>query len=64
LLPTWFAVKKGDTSFAMQEERRSCFVAITRAQKSLTLTCSKQAFCYKKNPSRFLREMGYKIDNF
>jgi DNA helicase-2/ATP-dependent DNA helicase PcrA len=61
LLPSWFAVRKGDTSFAMQEERRSCFVAITRAQKSLTMTCSRQAFGYSKKPSRFLKEMGYSL---
>ncbi|MDW7670357.1 MAG: ATP-dependent helicase [Bacillota bacterium] len=57
-LPSWAAVKKGDSSFEMQEERRNCFVAITRAQESLTLTYSEQVFGWYKKPSRFLSEMG------
>ena len=57
-LPSWAAVKKGDDSREMQEERRNCFVAITRTQESLTLTYSRKVFGWKKNPSRFLREMG------
>jgi len=57
-LPSWFAVKKGDNSFEMQEERRNCFVAITRTQESLTLTYSSQVFGWRKKPSRFLGEMG------
>ncbi|MEW6776462.1 MAG: ATP-dependent helicase [Bdellovibrionota bacterium] len=57
-LPSWAAVKKGDDSLEMQEERRNCFVAITRAQESLTMTFSTQVFGWTKQPSRFLREMG------
>ena len=57
-LPDWRVVKKDDTSSEMQEERRICFVAITRAQKSLTLTCPQRISGYKKQPSRFLAEMG------
>jgi DNA helicase-2/ATP-dependent DNA helicase PcrA len=57
-LPSWAAVKKGDSSLEMQEERRNCFVAITRAQDSLTLTFSAQVFGWRKQPSRFLTEMG------
>jgi len=57
-LPSWAAVKKGDDSHEMQEERRGCFVAITRAQESLTLTYSRRIFGWAKEPSRFLREMG------
>ena len=57
-LPDWRAVKKSDTSSEMQEERRICFVAITRAQKSLTLTCPLMISGYKKQPSRFLAEMS------
>ena len=56
-LPSWAAVKKGDDSHEMQEERRNCFVAITRAQESLTLTYSRTVFGWKKEPSRFLKEM-------
>ncbi len=60
-LPSWAAVKKGDNSLEMQEERRNCFVAITRAQESLTLTFSTEVFGWKKQPSRFLGEMGIEI---
>jgi len=60
-LPSWAAVKKGPDSIEMQEERRNCFVAITRAQESLTLTFSKQVFGWTKSPSRFLEEMGIEI---
>jgi DNA helicase II / ATP-dependent DNA helicase PcrA len=59
-LPSWAAVKKGDNSLEMQEERRNCFVAITRAQESLTLTFAEEVFGWKKKTSRFLREMGLK----
>lgn len=60
-LPSWAAVRKGDESSEMQEERRNCFVAITRAQKSLTLTFSAEVFGWPKAPSRFLEEMGVDI---
>ena len=56
-LPSWSARKKGDTSLEMQEERRGCFVAITRVQESLTLTYSDEVFGWNKKPSRFLEEM-------
>ena len=57
-LPSWAAVKKGDNSLEMQEERRNCFVAITRTQESLTLTYSQMVFGWNRHPSRFLKEMG------
>lgn len=62
-LPSWAAVKKGDESLEMQEERRNCFVAITRAQESLTLTFSKEVFGWNKKPSRFLTEMGIELSS-
>ncbi|MDE0291391.1 MAG: ATP-dependent helicase [Candidatus Dadabacteria bacterium] len=57
-LPSWAAIKKGDNSREMQEERRNCFVAITRAQQTLSLSYSSSIDGWKKKPSRFLREMG------
>lgn len=60
-LPSWAAVKKGDNSIEMQEERRNCFVAITRAQETLTMTFSAQVFGWHKQPSRFLGEMGIEL---
>lgn len=56
-LPSWQAVKKGSASHEIQEERRNCFVAITRVQDSLTLTYSGEVFGWSKAPSRFLKEM-------
>ncbi len=57
-LPSWAATKRGDESQEMQEERRNCFVAITRVQENLTLTYSDEVFGWSKEPSRFLKEMG------
>lgn len=60
-LPSWAAVKKGNESLEMREERRNCFVAITRSEDALTITYSARYFGYSKNPSRFLSEMGITI---
>jgi DNA helicase-2/ATP-dependent DNA helicase PcrA len=60
-LPSWSAVKKGQNSHEMQEERRNCFVAITRTEDSLTMTFSNRLFGWAKAPSRFLREMGFQV---
>ncbi|MEK8021573.1 MAG: 3'-5' exonuclease [Candidatus Parabeggiatoa sp.] len=57
-LPSWGAVKKGNNSHEIQEERRNCFVAITRAEISLTLSYADNYFGWTKKPSRFLPEMG------
>jgi DNA helicase-2/ATP-dependent DNA helicase PcrA len=54
--PTYFAIKNGDS--AIQEERRNCFVAVTRSSKNLYLSYARQYFGWSKQPSRFLREMG------
>ena len=55
-LPSYQARQGGPS--AMEEERRSCFVAITRVQSSLTLTHADSYFGWRKRPSRFLAEMG------
>lgn len=57
-LPSFQSIKKGDNSREMQEERRNCFVAITRCQKVLSMTYALQYFGWGKRPSRFLYEMG------
>ena len=54
-LPSFRAVRGGPA--AMEEERRNCFVAITRVQSSLTLTHADSYFGWAKQPSRFLQEM-------
>jgi DNA helicase-2/ATP-dependent DNA helicase PcrA len=58
VMPSFQSKQKGDRSPEMEEERRNCFVAITRAKESLVLS---RAECYRgwtKAPSRFLVEMG------
>jgi DNA helicase-2/ATP-dependent DNA helicase PcrA len=61
-LPSYHARKKGDVSDEMREERRNCFVAITRAEETLTLTYAGKYFGWPKEPSRFLREMGVPLE--
>jgi DNA helicase-2/ATP-dependent DNA helicase PcrA len=58
--PIYFAIKNGET--AIQEERRNCFVAITRSSKNLYLSYARNYFGWNKEPSRFLIEMGL-LDN-
>lgn len=57
VMPSWQSVKDGDQSPSLREERRNCFVAITRTQTSLTLTYARR-YNGLKDPSRFLSEMG------
>ena len=54
--PTYFAIKNGEA--AIQEERRNCFVAITRSSENLYLSYARNYFGWSKSPSRFLGEMG------
>ena len=54
-LPSYYAVRDGGR--AMEEERRNCFVAVTRAWGTLTMTYARTYFGYSKEPSRFLSEM-------
>lgn len=57
-LPSFQSKKKGDRSKEIEEERRNCFVAITRAIKTLTLSYARRYRGWSKEPSRFLFEMG------
>ena len=58
VFPSYRALQKGPKSKEVQEERRSCFVAITRAQETLTLTWAREYFGWAKGVSQFLEEMG------
>jgi DNA helicase-2/ATP-dependent DNA helicase PcrA len=58
VFPSFQAVRKGPSSPEMEEERRSCFVAVTRVQKTLTITWARSYSGYSKRPSRFLGEMN------
>jgi DNA helicase-2/ATP-dependent DNA helicase PcrA len=57
-LPSFQSKQKGDQSPEMEEERRNCFVAITRTIKTLTLSYAARYRSWPKEPSRFISEMG------
>lgn len=56
-LPSFQSKQKGDNSPEMEEERRNCFVAITRTIETLTLSYAERYRGWPKKPSRFLFEM-------
>ena len=62
LLPHATAV---DSDEEMEEERRLCYVAMTRARETLTLTSAETRLVYgaseRRNPSRFLGEIPGKL---
>ena len=58
VLPSFQALKKGPASREVEEERRNCFVAITRAQETLTLTRALTYNGWPKERSQFLSEMA------
>lgn len=57
-IPSYYSIREGHDSSEMEEERRNCFVAITRTKKVLTFSYAKNYFSHLKKPSRFLSEMG------
>ena len=57
IMPSYQSRQKGDDSPEMEEERRNCFVAITRAKESLILSRAERYRGWQKQPSRFLVEM-------
>lgn len=59
VLPSFQALKAGEGSAELEEERRNCFVAITRAKEQLILTWARKYNGWTKKPSRFLSEMGF-----
>ncbi|MBI5251775.1 MAG: ATP-dependent helicase [Desulfomonile tiedjei] len=62
-LPSFQSIRKGDRSPEMEEERRNCFVAITRTIETLTLSYAQEYRGWRKKPSRFLYEMGVLCKN-
>ena len=58
VFPSYRALQRGPGSEEVEEERRSCFVAITRARETLTLTRATEYYGYGKRASQFLGEMG------
>lgn len=61
VLPSFQSLKAGETSPEMEEERRNCFVAITRAKEWLCLSYADSYRGWAKRPSRFLSEMGFSL---
>ena len=64
IFPSYWSLKSLDSGdkTRLEEERRSCFVAVTRAQETLTLTWAEQYNGKRTSASQFLTEMGlYKI---
>jgi DNA helicase-2/ATP-dependent DNA helicase PcrA len=59
VMPSYQSRQKEDNSVEMEEERRNCFVAITRAKECLVLSYAERYRGWKKEPSRFLVEMGF-----
>ena len=61
--PSFQALRKGERSRELEEERRNCFVAITRVERTLTLTRAERYYGYPRAPSQFLAEMGIGPEN-
>jgi DNA helicase-2/ATP-dependent DNA helicase PcrA len=56
-LPAYMSCRQGPASPEMEEERRACYVAITRAESHLTMSLAREYFGRRREPSRFLTEM-------
>ena len=63
VLPSFQSIEKGERSPEFEEERRNCFVAITRCQQTLTLSYAAVYSGWSKAPSRFLNEMGLPLSD-
>ena len=58
VLPNFQSKKKSLWSPEFEEERRNCFVAVTRCQQTMTLSYAQRYWGWAKAPSRFLKEMA------
>ena len=63
ILPSWHSIRRGNGNAALEEERRGCFVAITRTRECLILSRAQKYRGWSKQPSRFLAEMGFADDD-
>jgi DNA helicase-2/ATP-dependent DNA helicase PcrA len=54
---------KSEIKAAIEEERRLFFVAVTRAEESLTISWPATDYYGECNPSRFIKEAGDTIDH-
>ncbi|RZN42140.1 MAG: ATP-dependent helicase [Methanosarcinales archaeon] len=53
------AIRERKQKIKLEEERRLCYVAMTRAREHLWLTLATQYNGGERQPSRFLEEIGY-----
>ncbi|MCK1562811.1 ATP-dependent helicase [Bradyrhizobium sp. 173] len=58
VLPSWQSLQPNAKPAELEEERRNCFVAITRTKQTLVLSRAEQYRGWSKKPSRFIAEMG------
>ena len=58
VLPSWQSLQANARPQELEEERRNCFVAITRTRQTLVLSRATQYRGWRKQASRFLVEMG------
>lgn len=61
VLPSWQSLKANARPPELEEERRNCFVAITRTRQTLVLSRARHYRGWQKEPSRFLAEMGLTV---
>jgi DNA helicase-2/ATP-dependent DNA helicase PcrA len=61
ILPSWQSLKTNAQPAELEEERRNCFVAITRTKKHLVLSHAKEYRGWQRKPSRFLAEMNLNL---
>jgi DNA helicase II / ATP-dependent DNA helicase PcrA len=59
ILPSWQSLQMTAAPNELEEERRNCFVAITRTEKTLILTRALSYRSWNKKASRFIEEMGF-----
>jgi DNA helicase-2/ATP-dependent DNA helicase PcrA len=60
VLPSWQSLQSDSQPAQLEEERRNCFVAITRTKQTLVLSRGAKYSGRPKQPSRFIAEMGFK----
>jgi DNA helicase-2/ATP-dependent DNA helicase PcrA len=58
VLPSWQSLQPKARPAEMEEERRNCFVAITRTRQTLVLSRASTYRGWTKTASRFIEEMG------
>jgi DNA helicase-2/ATP-dependent DNA helicase PcrA len=59
VFPSWQSLQADSQAAQLEEERRNCFVAITRTKQTLVLSRAEKYSGRSKEPSRFIAEMGF-----